>query len=255
MSSAASFAKQNGYNLNDLLNHTSYGKACRLHTKHFDKMSKGVPLVPGYRNLAEMRYLDDEMAVINLDLELLTLAENRRSKEMEDIRSITEAYYHRLRAESPGIVLPPLTTFQQLPIIRSLLSLANHEIKRSMQDLLETGVVRSELAKWESEARNQMATVLGYHGFATAQKKTLHPADRLTAWFQCKKCIQVGRRLPGATFLDFAGACAHECGGVDGKELDNELWTATNFVRDEKVRKNRQPLPLFIHCLEGNCSC
>lgn len=53
MSSATSFAKQKGYNLNDLLNHTSYGKACRLQTKHFDKMSKGEPSVPGCRSLAE----------------------------------------------------------------------------------------------------------------------------------------------------------------------------------------------------------
>lgn len=157
---------------------------------------------------------------------------------MKDIRSITKAYYHRLRAETLSIILPPLTTFQQLPIIRSLLSSANHEIKESMQNLLEMGVLQSELAKWKSEARNQMATVLGYHGFATAQKKILHPADRLTAWFQCKKCIQAGRRYQGAAFLDFAGACGHQCGGVDGKELGNELWTATNFVKGEKVSKN-----------------
>ena len=40
-SSAKSFASRNGYSLNDVFNHTSYGRACRLNTKHFDKMARG----------------------------------------------------------------------------------------------------------------------------------------------------------------------------------------------------------------------
>lgn len=234
MPSAKSFAERNGYSLNDILNHTSYGKACRLHTKIFDKMARGGQSILRDRSCAEIEHLDGEMAAFDLDLELLMLAENRRRKEAKAIKLVTEAYYHRLRSRSPGIILPPLTTFQQLPAIGSLLSLANHEISNSMNKLLEMGVLRADLEKWESDARNQLAAVLGYSEWATAKTKILHPVDRLTACFQCKKCIQAGRRYKGGASLDFGRACAHEC------EMEvNERWMATNFVKDEKVRKNQ----------------
>jgi hypothetical protein len=161
MPSAKSFASRNGYSLNDIFNHTSYGRACRLCTNFFDKMARGRSCILSDRTIrAEIGCLYGEIAALDLNLELMTLAEDRRKKGVEAIQSVTEGYYHRLCSKSQGIILPPLTTFQQLPTIRSLLSLANRAISISMNNLLEMGVLRSDLAKWESDARDSLAAVI-----------------------------------------------------------------------------------------------
>lgn len=141
--------------------------------------------------------------------------------------------------------MPSLSTFRQLPVIAMLQSaessasasvaqtLSSNEV---MQKLLDT-----QLKKWTEKAMQDLGYTLGFpKNWKNASKNILHPVERVTARFLCKKCQRVDVKYRDDESLDFAGACLHECGIGNAKKGRAQrgrrnVWESSKFVKDDKV--------------------
>lgn len=144
--------------------------------------------------------------------------------------------------QSSNHVVPPFPTFRRFPVFVSLLSLADLETSNSIQDILKRrnvrDVVNSEMTKWETEARKQLAEILGCpeRDSTSENEGEPHPVDSWTAWFLCKYCTaQAIQSHIAIKPLRFRDACQHECPVPKGKRRPNDLWDAFNFAKDEKA--------------------
>lgn len=138
-------------------------------------------------------------------------------------------------------VVPPFPTFRRLPVLASLLSLANTDTNKSIQDMLKTtgirDIVKTEMSRWEDEARKQMAVILGYPEcvLKSGSGGEPHPVHCWTAWFLCKHCTDQAKSKTAIKPLRFKEACQHECPVRKRQKHKNDPWDASNFVRDEKA--------------------
>lgn len=97
-----------------------------------------------------------------------------------------------------------------------------------------TKFLKSELGGWKEKAKMELGAVLGYPNWKTASKNILHPTERITARFLCKRCVKLPIRYRDDGCFDFAGACLHEC-PAEKRKTKNLPWRADNFVKDEKA--------------------
>jgi hypothetical protein len=184
-----------------------------------------------------------------IESELLSLEEKRQRRDTEKAliknREDVEALYNRLRAKETYKYLPSLPTFRQLPVVK-LLQAGVYLHGTTISDTLqENPLMRQQLdqdvERWTETAKQDLAVVLGFpRQWKSANKKVLHPVERVTARFLCTKCGVDGtdRRMDGC--LNFAAACLHVCQGKNGKNdryrrSKKAAWNPGNFVKDEKV--------------------
>ena len=185
------------------------------------------------------------------------LAEKRERERRKLLRKSNLAaltvQYQKFHSQEPAMVLPPFSTFLRLPAIASLLNFTDAECDdgfsacstqddiSDLYDLLERPeveiVIRSELSRWEASARQRFCQLLGFPTWVSASATVLHPLDRLTARFRCKKCHSVSNRYKMDSCLDFVGVCRHVCKTADGNDESEggESWDASRFERDEMV--------------------
>ena len=160
-------------------------------------------------------------------------AEAAYKKRREDVA----AHYTRLKsAPNAGEVLPTLSEFRKLSVMKVMQGKASDKDAGVGKELKDSKLVNEllteNLKQWREEARSALAGVLGFPGWKSASKKKLHPVDRLTARFICKKCSSKGR---GGERLTFAEACGHHCAGLNKKQRARETWSASLFEPDAKV--------------------
>lgn len=144
-----------------------------------------------------------------------------------------------MRHSDSPLVIPPFQTFRRLPVFASLLALADTDTSKSIQDILGKkgvkGVVRTELKKWENEAREALETILGSDPESGSKDET-HPVDHWTTWFLCKQCtdraVQYKTQIEPLSFQD---ACQHECFVPKGQKRKTNPWDASTFTKDEKA--------------------
>jgi hypothetical protein len=96
-------------------------------------------------------------------------------------------------------------------------------------------LVKDDLNKWREPVRKALAIELGFEEWKSASSKKLHPVDRLTARFRCKKCLKVAQRYKDDGSLDFAGACGHQCPNVPKSARSKPSWSPDQFAKDDKV--------------------
>ncbi len=147
-----------------------------------------------------------------------------------------------MRYSDSPLVIPPFPTFRRLPVLASLLALADADTSKSIQHIFGKkgvrDVIKAELKKWESEALEAMATILGNpeRDPEPGSKDELQPVDHWTAWFLCKQCtaraVQYKTQIEP---LSFREACQHECFIPKGQKRKTNPWDASTFTRDEKV--------------------
>lgn len=210
--------------------------------------------------------VDIEKIASSVENELLLVAEKRERERQESLRKSNlvalTAQYQKFRSQEPAMVLPPFSTFLRLPMITSFLNFTEDKRKKSVStsnaqddtscvrtlcDLLKQPevqiVLRSELSKWEASVRQRFAERLGLPRWVSASATVLHPLDRLTARFRCKKCDSVSNCYKMDSCLDFVGVCRHVCKTADEND-DSEMgdsWDASRFDRDERVSSNLLP--------------
>lgn len=105
----------------------------------------------------------------------------------------------------------------------------------SLKEPLIEDLLRGELEKWTAAARADFAKLLGHAEWKNPSSKVLHPVDRVTARFACKRCGKVPRKYAEAGSFDFVGACAHECRDLDKAHKEKRAWKAEYFAPDQKV--------------------
>ena len=94
--------------------------------------------------------------------------------------------------------------------------------------------------RWRDEVRSGI--VLQILGSATtvlkpgSKPKVVHPAERISARFQCLRCKDGGDK---DLCLDFAGVCSHECktniSMPHAQRVAWRIWKISLFAKDEKV--------------------
>jgi hypothetical protein len=165
-------------------------------------------------------------------------------------RSDVEQHYNRLKSSGKEKVLPNLAEFRRLPIINVLQSKTSTttgvagDLQKSQ---LVAELLQDDLRKWRESARMALTLTLGFSNWKSASKTKLHPVDRLTARFRCKKCARNDHKVYEEECLDFAGACAHVCLQPNLKKRTRDRWTADQFEKDDKVYILLSSIVYFIH--------
>lgn len=169
-------------------------------------------------------------------------------------REAVAAHYHRLKSSKLYPVMPPLSDFRELPIMKYLANRdsaaktdidVEHELRQStaVQNML-----RDDLRNWTERAEDRLGAILGYPGYRLLSRKKLHPVYRVTARFTCQRCnnssitggnaARSQKQRVGEGSMDFEMACSHVCFGLSKKRRLNYRWSAEQFVPDEKVGYN-----------------
>ncbi|KAF8882535.1 hypothetical protein CPB84DRAFT_219711 [Gymnopilus junonius] len=218
----------------DDLNNTVYGPYQLRKTKLIEKISE----------------VDVQVMQEQIEAQLLALADKRERRSAEislmKNRGEVETVYNRLRSTKAYPYMPSLPTFRKLPVIEMLQSAERGKTVVSVSETLQNDKVMkellaSQLKKWVDKAKVDLGLVLGFpQNWKNASKNILHPVERVTGRFFCKRCGCVEQKYRMDGCMDFAGACLHEC-VVGNKEKGRlrtgkkVIWDAANFVKDEKV--------------------
>ncbi|KZT65306.1 hypothetical protein DAEQUDRAFT_731572 [Daedalea quercina L-15889] len=223
---ARSFALKEGWTAFEMIGTPTYGLLHRsktaaiqvIHAKDFDLIRDQVDKeIVEHRERLERRK-----------------AEAAYQKRRDDVA----AHYSLLKSDpKPEEVLPTLPEFRKLSVMKVLQGKARDSDDEGIgKELKNSKLVHELLAdnlrQWREEARSALAGVLGFAGWKSASKNKLHPVDRLTARFVCKKCQSKGK---GSERLDFVGACEHRCAGLDKRRRARETWSASLFEPDTKA--------------------
>lgn len=102
-------------------------------------------------------------------------------------------------------------------------------------------LLQDNLDAWRNKARSEFAAILGFPGWRSPSKKKVHPVNRVTAWFRCKKCVKYAQGAMTATRplppMDFNAACEHRCAHLNKRERARAKWSADQFEVDQVVVK------------------
>lgn len=183
---------------------------------------------------------------IEEQLTLLTEKRDRRTHESlyQEVRQQVLQHYKHLQSAKGYPVLPALTAFRQLPVITMLQSSEGEEKKEAKDiakslktDKVLVNLLKSQINSWVAKARTEFGEKMGVKRWKSISKNELHPAERMSARFKCKRCHVLDPKYEEDGCLDFAGACAHDC-SKPGKKKNNGNWKwgAELFVKDEQVR-------------------
>ena len=137
----------------------------------------------------------------------------------------------------PTPVLPNLSEFRKLPVVKIFEAGPSGAEKRTMKDPFVASVLEENLKQWREAAKAALAGVLGFPGWKMMSRRKLHPVDRLTARFRCKRCDKaaLGKNRPDDGGMDFARVCEHVCKHLPKKRASSEKWSAERFELDQRV--------------------
>ncbi|KAG8926853.1 hypothetical protein FRC02_008627 [Tulasnella sp. 418] len=135
------------------------------------------------------------------------------------------------------IHLPSPDVFRKLPVVESFEQ--NTEIKWLSKKLEQkdiTVAIKGDLEKWLARMRKVFADKLGFKAkdVALLGKEVLHPTERLTALFECKKCGKNGRIYDqSGGSLTFHEVVAHVCPKYAVKNEKERKWDLAKFTVDK----------------------
>ncbi|KII87575.1 hypothetical protein PLICRDRAFT_42081 [Plicaturopsis crispa FD-325 SS-3] len=244
---ARALATSEGWDYWELMNAESYSDLHRRRTRTLEEVTAN--------DVAPIRAQIEVDMVKNAERRLRRKAEAAYRQGREEVK----AYYEVLRSSGQYKVLPTLEVFRQIPVIKILQNRPNESTGAAgtgtgtgtgtgvvtsgagtsvAAELKESAIVKDlikdHLGTWVAQMREAFADMLGMPKWKSPSTKKLHPVDRLTARFRCKRCHSVARRYKEEECLDFAGVCAHECPPTD-KRKAKLAWTIDQFEPDEKA--------------------
>ncbi|KAH9899324.1 hypothetical protein C8Q73DRAFT_787215 [Cubamyces lactineus] len=219
-SSAASRAAQAGFSKWEFMQSPTYS------TIHYAKVRCG-------ENWHHNEYEKIKDKVV---AEIVQQKERKINREKEhvlkDRRRSVEDVYKRLQQEAD--VLPPLSEFRKLSVVKTYEGSSSKK-DPGLSDSFISEVLKDNLEQWMASARAGLAASMGFPAWKTMSKRLLHPVDRLTARFLCKKCSAAGKNAGIDGGMDFANACRHECAHLSKKARATQRWNAYNFVPDQRA--------------------
>ncbi|EIW55199.1 uncharacterized protein TRAVEDRAFT_74096 [Trametes versicolor FP-101664 SS1] len=148
-------------------------------------------------------------------------------------RSESETEYARLRKADPKAIFPSFPEFRKLSVVKTVEASSSAK-NASFTDPFVASLLKESLDQWRDAARAALAVVLGFTGWKTMSKKKLHPVDRMTAHFRCKRCDAAGKDTGKDGGLVLARACEHIC-ALSKKARNKQRWSADYFVSDQRA--------------------
>ncbi|KAF7984706.1 hypothetical protein HWV62_13010 [Athelia sp. TMB] len=178
-----------------------------------------------------------------VDEEMTKMFESRARRTEEDtlknLRNQVEKHYNWIKSSTPkDKIVPTLPQFRQLPVIKliqSQQSPTSTDVVRDLKSGLLAGMLDEDLKKWVLAAREAFGAMLGYPKYKSASKTKLHPAQRVTARFRCKRCGKEGRKYAQDGCLDFVGVCNHVCHDSSMGKRAKDRWDPGFFEADVQV--------------------
>ena len=169
-----------------------------------------------------------------------------RVKEIEHVERYKQIRSTRdtLKSAQSSAIMPNLNEFRKLPVVKiyEASGSSSGTSTTNLQDPFVESVLRENLDQWRDAARVSLAAVLGFPGWRNLSKRKLHPVDRLTARFRCKRCDASAAAGPAKKVpaqddggMDFAHACEHVCAHLQKKKKTKDRWSADRFSVDQKV--------------------
>ncbi|KAI0631100.1 hypothetical protein C8Q77DRAFT_1159804 [Trametes polyzona] len=157
-----------------------------------------------------------------------------RDLALQRKRAEVESHYAGLASAHPKPLLPSLAEFRKLSAIKAIEASPTAQ-NASLSDPLVASILENNLQQWRDSARAALAAVLGFPRWKAMSRKKLHPVDRLTARFRCKRCDAAGKDTGKDGGLDFTRACEHICAPLSKKARARQQWSADNFVPDQRA--------------------
>ncbi|KZT03856.1 uncharacterized protein LAESUDRAFT_728854 [Laetiporus sulphureus 93-53] len=224
--SAKIIAHREGWTSYDLLMTKSYGSLHRSNTAVLEAVTE-----EDYQ--AIQATVEEEVAKMK-ERSARRGYEAAYKKRRDDV----EEHYKRLQSMKEKKVLPTLAEFRKLSIMKVMQAKSCDATSGIAADLKNstfiTALLEENLEKWREDARAALGTVLGYPAWKATSKTKLHPVDRVTAWFRCKRCH--GAQKKGEdTPLDFIAACSHRCSYLDKRRRAKDNWSAQLFEPDTQA--------------------
>jgi hypothetical protein len=257
--SARMLATRLGWNLQDLLNTSTYYSLHRNYNACLETVShsgKRRPFISEnhYNGGIDVRFLFNM-----IDAEIFSQRENKERRQKAHARQTRRAdisrHYDRIVAGKGHPIVPVLAEFRRLPIIKALQdrddappvsdtthssSAKSAKSSRVLDSQLEHseligGMINNDLKKWVDTALAAFNSILGQPNWKLASTKFLHPAERVTARFICTMCSKRSKKGATAESLTFRQACAHWCVRFPKKAATKQVWKADQFAPDKKV--------------------
>lgn len=255
MCSARELATDAGWNVEDLLNTSTYSLLHQSYTACLEIIFKS-----GKHSLLVIENCCNENKDVRLllnkiDAEILSQVEKKERRQKAHAQQMRRTgitrHYDRIVEAKKYPVLPVLAEFRELPIIKALqdrddaMPIPSNTTNSSSTNtrVLESelknseligGMIDSDVKNWVQSALVAFDSILGQPKRKSASTKVLHPAERVTARFICVFCSTSPRTSTGS--LDFREACAHECVRHSKKVVAKRKWKADQFVPDQKVQ-------------------
>lgn len=182
---------------------------------------------------------------------------NRRVEHARSARQEATEHIWRLSKGNPEVkgLMPGIKTFRNLPVVRSLEKDDTiPDLKQTLQSQDVQKVIKSGLQAWNDTTRKVLSAKLGFKkawkpdavdgsqgnagpsagGSNLSTSPRVHPLERTTAIFECRRCHRNGRIFAPNTSLTFPEAIKHRCPkntlGPSGKE--KREWDIKNFEPD-----------------------
>ncbi|KAG9032437.1 hypothetical protein FRB95_001490 [Tulasnella sp. JGI-2019a] len=188
-------------------------------------------------------------ATIIEEIEALTkIHANRKLEHARLARQRATEFAWRMGKNNPEVkdLMPSVKTFRNLPLVRSLEKDDSiTDLKQTLQSQEVQKVVKSGLQAWNETTRRVLSGKLGFRkawkpdpegsgGSGSSATPRLHPLDRMSSLFECKRCHRNGRIFTPTTSLTFYEVIKHRCPkntlGPTGKQ--RREWDITNFEPD-----------------------
>ncbi|KIJ61543.1 hypothetical protein HYDPIDRAFT_159175 [Hydnomerulius pinastri MD-312] len=237
---AKALARQEGWNLQDLLNSQAYGSLHRNKTYLMENVEAS--------DISPIRH--------EIESQLLSIQARRDRQRAEagyrQRMSDVETIYWGMRSGTfPGasagpsesssadgkMVLPPLASFHALPSVSALkgrpdptsIPAAKNSVTADLKSSpLATSLITSDIHAWLIPVRKYLLGLLGFPGeWRSASTLKVAPLERVTARFLCGRCGDSGvsSRYQREGCLDFRGVCSHVCKAAKGKNVGKQRET------------------------------
>ncbi|OSD01490.1 hypothetical protein PYCCODRAFT_1503536 [Trametes coccinea BRFM310] len=187
------------------------------------------------------RWTEREFATIQetVAAEVTAMKQRKLQREKERVlqsrRGTVAKEYARLKQNAEqGTIFPSLPEFRKLSVVKTV-ETSSSSNDPNITDPFIGQILMNNLDQWRASARAALAAVLGFPDWKTMSKRKLHPVDRLTAWFLCKRCHASNKTRGNDDGMDFATACGHTCAHLSKKALSSYAWNANQFAPDEKA--------------------
>ncbi|KAI0716520.1 hypothetical protein C8Q76DRAFT_724657 [Earliella scabrosa] len=222
----ATIAKENHWSTRALLRTPSYNT---LHDARNRSLEAVTP-----DDFEEIREAVAREVVAHEERDIARETDRKQRARLDQVRSTLST----MKAKNdPTPVLPNLSEFRKLPVVKIFEAGPSGAEKRTMKDPFVASVLEENLKQWREAAKAALAGVLGFPGWKMMSRRKLHPVDRLTARFRCKRCDKaaLGKNKPDDGGMDFARVCEHVCQHLPKKRASSEKWSAERFELDQRV--------------------